>query len=260
MIPALDEELMTAARARLDRLTKPLGSLGRLETLAQHLVGITRTLRPSLSRKVIFTHGNNKLEIFWSAATAAILIWLVFVQRETWIEIKQKDYSTLKDPYLVRLFGEQFAWHFVYPGTDGQFEENDLKDVFAGINPVGLKDRSKDVYSQVLMVPENVPVVIELNSIGKYDQDSGKETLPVLHSFFSPNLRLKQDLVPFHPDNVWFQVKEGKKGTYEIVCAELCGLGHYTMRADMKVLSDGDLKTALGYDWKASPASFNKPR
>jgi len=51
----LDRELMDQARLRLDHLTKPLGSLGRLETLAQHLVGITRTLRPSLSRKVIFT-------------------------------------------------------------------------------------------------------------------------------------------------------------------------------------------------------------
>ena len=51
----LDRALMDQARLRLDHLTKPLGSLGRLETLAQHLVGITRTLRPSLSRKVIFT-------------------------------------------------------------------------------------------------------------------------------------------------------------------------------------------------------------
>jgi cytochrome c oxidase subunit 2 len=210
-------------------------------------------------RKAKFSHGNNKLEVFWTVATSAVLIWLVFVQRETWIEIKEMDYSTLKDPYLVRLFGQQFNWHFVYPKTDGKFEPSELERVFENVNPVGLKDPSADVYKTTLLVPAGRPVVMEINSLGKYDQDTHKETLPVLHSFFSPNMRLKQDLIPFHPDKVWFQVLPDKLGTYEIVCAELCGLGHYTMRADMKVLSDDDLTKELGYDWKAHPATFEIP-
>ncbi len=54
-IDALDEELMRQAQTRLDRLTKPLGSLGRLETLAKQIVGITRRLRPTVEHKVIIT-------------------------------------------------------------------------------------------------------------------------------------------------------------------------------------------------------------
>ncbi len=54
-IPALDEELMRKAQIRLDQLTKPLGSLGRLETLAKQVVGMTRSMRPSLSEKAIVT-------------------------------------------------------------------------------------------------------------------------------------------------------------------------------------------------------------
>lgn len=209
-------------------------------------------------RRARYVHGNTKLEWIWTAGTSAILIWLVFTQREAWDDIKLKDYSTLENPYLVRVFGEQFAWHFVYPGADGEFETSDLKNVFQGTNPVGLKNPRNDVYSSALVVPENVPVILELNALGKYDQDNQRVTaLPVLHSFFQPNLRMKQDLVPFHPGKMWFQILPGKLGKFEIACAELCGLGHYTMRADMEVLSDQDLATRLGYDWKAKQAKFN---
>ena len=207
-------------------------------------------------RRAVYTHGSSKLEWTWTAATAAVLIWLVFAQRETWIKIKQADLDAFKNPYLVRVFGEQFVWHFVYPGSDGKFEPQDVKDIFQGVNPVGLKAPKNDVYKQSLVVPDDVPVILEINSLGKYDQDKQIETVGVLHSFFQPNLRLKQDLVPFHPAKIWFQVKKGKTGIYEIACAELCGLGHFTMRADMKVLGDDELNTELGYDWKATPAKF----
>lgn len=205
-------------------------------------------------RRSKYTHGNNKLEWFWTTATAAILIWLVFAQRETWNEIKQRDLGSLDNAYRVRVFGEQFVWHFIYPGPDGTFEPSDDTRIFQGSNPVGLKDPKADKYASSLMVPAGVPVIVQLVSLGKYDQDTQKSTLPVLHSFFQPNVRIKQDLVPFHPGELWFQILPDKLGKYEIACAELCGLGHYTMRADMEVLSDAELQARLGYDWKAAPA------
>jgi cytochrome c oxidase subunit 2 len=50
----------------------------------------------------------------------------------------------------------------------------------------------------------------------------------VLHSFFLPNVRMKQDVVPGMAQNMWFKAKE--TGEFDIVCAELCGWGHYKMK------------------------------
>src|SRR6185503_19854604 len=96
-------------------------------------------------RRTIYSHGNNKSEVFWTVATSAVLVILAFVQRATWEEIKQRDLSPegtkrIENPFLVRVFGEQFAWHFVYPGPDGQFEPASMDRVFANINPLGLRD------------------------------------------------------------------------------------------------------------------------
>ena len=208
-------------------------------------------------RKATYIHGNAKLEVFWTVGTAFILIFLAFTQLSTWRKIKQTLPSEDEKPFLVRVFGEQFNWHFVYPGEDGNFELNHTEDIFPGENPLGLANPKADVYKQALLVPVNTPVIIELNSLPKHDPNAPegkKDTLPVLHAFFAPVLRFKQDIIPFHPAKIWFTAV--KTGTYEIACAELCGLGHYTMRADFKVMEPKELADALGYDWQAHPASF----
>jgi cytochrome c oxidase subunit 2 len=205
-------------------------------------------------RRATFVHGSKRLEIVWTVATAAILVFIAVVQRSTWARIKEELPGPEKKPFLVRVFGEQFVWHFNYSGTDGRFEPWKATDIFPGDNPLGLMDPAKDFYSQALMVPVNVPVILEIHSLPKFDQTTQKETLGVLHSFFVPELRLKQDLVPHYPKKIWFEAT--RTGTFELACAELCGLGHYTMRADFKVLSAEDLTKALGYDWQAVQASF----
>ena len=209
-------------------------------------------------RRATYTHGNSKLEVFWTVGTAAILIYLAVVQRETWSEIRQElpDEAT---SFLVNVYAEQFGWHFTYPGKDGKFEPTSLEEIFPGINPVGLENPDNDVYLSDLVVPEGVTVILQLFSQGKYDQDTGKETLGVLHSFFVSNLRLKLDIVPGYPQKVWFEVLPKKRGIYEVNCAELCGLGHYTMRANFKVLSDAELEKELGYNWREHPATFAGP-
>jgi cytochrome c oxidase subunit 2 len=207
-------------------------------------------------RRASYTHGNKTLEIVWTVATAAILVFIAIVQKQTWAEIKQYLPGENEKPFLVRVFGEQFAWHFVYPGSDGRFEPEKVSNMFPGDppegNPIGLEKPEADVYRKTLFVPVNTKVVLELNSLPKYDQnkpEGQRETTAVLHSFFSTNLRLKQDVVPYHPAKIWFEAT--KPGHFEIACAELCGLGHYQMRADFKVLNEEELKAALGYDWKA---------
>ena len=66
----------------------------------------------------------------------------------------------------------------------------------------------------------------------------------MLHSFFLPNLRVKQDVVPGMKQYVWFQAK--KTGVFDIVCAELCGWGHYKMRGRLTVESRADFDAWLG--------------
>jgi cytochrome c oxidase subunit II len=102
-------------------------------------------------------------------------------------------------PPLVEVSGRQFEWQLRYAGKDGQLGTAD--DVFT-VNDMHL--------------PSHEEIVMTLKS-----QD-------VLHSFFLPNLRVKQDAVPGMRQFVWFRANQ--TGIYDIVCAELCGWGHYKMR------------------------------
>ena len=219
--------------------------------------------------KAHYTHGSNKLEVTWTLATVVILVFIGVIQLvgdSGWLTIKtgypEKDGEIEPGTFVVRVYGEQFAWYFNYPGKDGKFE--DQRHTFKSpTNAVGLDDPAKDKVLPKLVVPENVSVLIELNSLGKYDANTETYTHPVLHSFFAPNLRFKQDLVPYHPGKLWFKIKEGiaREGKkYEIVCAELCGEGHSNMHAPFLVLSEEDLAKELGYDWKtAVPEKFPEP-
>jgi cytochrome c oxidase subunit 2 len=111
--------------------------------------------------------------------------------------------DVLKPP-LARVTGRQFEWRIAYAGEDQK---------------LGTQD---DVHTvNDLHVPVNEEVVLQIES-----QD-------VLHSFFLPHMRVKQDLVPGMKQFVWFQAN--KTGAYDIVCAELCGWGHYKMRGRLTV-------------------------
>ena len=86
-----------------------------------------------------------------------------------------------------------------------------------------------------LHVPLNEEVVLQIES-----QD-------VLHSFFLPHLRVKQDVVPGMRQFVWFQAN--RAGVYDIVCAELCGWGHYKMRGQLTVESRRDFDEWLSREF-----------
>ena len=225
--------------------------------------------------KAHYTHGNNRLEVSWTLATVAILVFIGIVQlwgESGWLTIKDgyPEMGKGKETFVVRVYAEQFAWYFNYPGKDGKFGDQRHSEIEKGTNPVGLlkgspgakppvvTDGTDDKVLSRLVVPEGVNVLLQLTSIGKYIYEPRSYTHPVLHSFFSPHLRLKQDLVPYHPNQLWFRVKPGNAGEkFEIVCAELCGEGHSGMRADFLVLDEAGLAKELGYDWRtAVPENF----
>lgn len=168
---------------------------------------------------VKYMHGSHALEIIWSIIPAATLLFIAIYQMNAWADAKlrrpldspgpDRIEGTADDvikPPLVEVTGRQFEWRIRYAGKD---------------RVLGTRD---DVHTvNDLHLPINEEVVIQIKS-----QD-------VLHSFFLPHLRVKQDVVPGMKQFVWFRAN--KLGTYDIVCAELCGWGHYKMRGRMTIES-----------------------
>jgi cytochrome c oxidase subunit 2 len=156
-------------------------------------------------RKAEYIEGNSRLEIIWTSATAVILIALALLSRSTWAEIK--EHGPPGDVFY-QVNAKQFNWEITYPGPDGKFDKNSL------------------LIENELHVPVNKVVRIDLTS------------KDVIHSFFVPNMRLKQDAVPGRIIHVWFEATE--TGVYEIPCAELCGFGHSGMLGNLTVQSQED--------------------
>lgn len=155
-------------------------------------------------KKAHYTHGSKTLELTWTAITAVLLAYLTFDQMGTWAEIKfQSNRPQVRTHAEVT--ASQFRWDVRYPGPDRKLGTNDDLHTVNDLRVV--KDR---------------PILINL------------KTNDVLHSFFLPQMRTKQDAVPGLTIPVWFDADE--PGTYDLVCAELCGWGHYKMRGVLTVL------------------------
>ena len=145
------------------------------------------------------------------------------------------EFPPTKDVILVHTVGQQFNWNFHLPGPDGQFGRRDISFV-SNSNPLGLDPSDpagKDdiVTLGELHVPVNRPVIIELSS------------KDVIHNFCLPHMRIAGDAIPGSLIPMWF--KPIKTGTYEIVCGQLCGLGHYGMKGTLVVDTPEDYKAWL---------------
>jgi cytochrome c oxidase subunit 2 len=132
-----------------------------------------------------------------------------------------------KDAIIVHAVGQQFSWNYHLPGPDGFFGRRDIA-LLSNSNQLGLDygdPAAKDdiVTSGELHVPVDRPVIIELSS------------KDVIHNFCLPHMRIAQDAIPGQIIPMWF--KPIKKGSYEVVCGQLCGLGHFSMKG-MLVVDD----------------------
>ncbi len=139
------------------------------------------------------------------------------------------------DAVVVEVTGEQFTWNVRYPGPDGVFgrlepalisQENSLG---IDMNDPAAVDDIQEL--ALITVPVNRAVVVKLRS------------KDVLHSFYLPNLRIKQDAVPGMTIDVWFIPT--REGEFELACAELCGFGHYQMRGFLHVVSEQEFEQWL---------------
>ncbi len=172
-------------------------------------------------RQALYTHGNNTLEIAWTIAPSIILVVLALLSRATWHEIKE---TLPESKYEVQVTAKQFNWEITYPGPDGQFGTADDKTLENDLN-----------------VPVNQVVRVRLKS------------KDVIHSFFVPVLRLKQDALPGREIMQWFEAT--KTGRYEIPCAELCGFGHSGMLGHLTVRTPEDYAKWVETQWPSGAAA-----
>jgi cytochrome c oxidase subunit II len=162
-------------------------------------------------------------------------LYLIFVfGLPIWAQIKD-EFPKEKDSLTVRMVSEQFAWSFQYAGTDLIFGKTDPK-LMGPTNPIGLDltdEAAKDdiVTTNQLFVPVNKPVIVQMSS------------KDVIHSFFVPEFRVKQDVVPGMLIPLWFEAS--KTGTFGLVCSQLCGLGHYRMKGEVIVTSQEEFDVQL---------------
>lgn len=161
---------------------------------------------------VRYIHGSHRAELIWSVIPGIILLFLSLYQIRPWVDVTIARPTIIVDgverpkPPELKAIGRQFNWDFQYPGPDGVLEtEDDLILV-----------------DTICAVPVDEDIVIQL------------EAEDVLHSFFVAELRVKQDVVPGMQQFVWFHATKPKE--CEIACTELCGWGHYKMKAKMLIL------------------------
>jgi cytochrome c oxidase subunit II len=187
-------------------------------------------------RPVVYSHGNNRLEATWTTAAAVLFIGLNLMGYRIWANMHFT--GAAPGALRVEVWGQQFQYYFHYPGPDGQFGAPHVEMMNDAIgNPLGLdKDHDAaskdDIVAATLGVPVNRPVELVLRS-----KDVG-------HSFFVRELRVHQDMLPGLEIPIHFTATEEalkhNGGRYEIVCTQLCGLGHYKMRAFLQVMSEQD--------------------
>ena len=166
--------------------------------------------RKKPGKKASFLPGRGKA-VLWILIPAALVLGfdltIDVAQTPVWDEVKINMPEDIVQ--TINIQGQQFVWNFTLPGKD---------------NKLGTPDDIKTVNQ--LYVPINTKIGFNL---GAKD---------VLHSFWVPVMRLKQDAVPGRIIKGWFEVT--KEGTFVIACAELCGSGHGIMKGQLHVLNQAD--------------------
>jgi cytochrome c oxidase subunit 2 len=205
-------------------------------------------------------HNQHRVEMAWTLVPAAILLFITFAQIKTWADIKDPSSMPEKPDLAMEVSARLFDWRVRYPATTPAGQKGPQE-----LTQWGARRQIDDLYVfNEVHVWKGAKVKVFLKS-----QD-------VIHSFYLPNLRLKQDALPGKTIPVWFEVndpndpqpakdlwntarnpetgrwqdgwdpiskkfldpKEDHSQTWELACAELCGWGHYKMRGKLYVHKD----------------------
>ena len=201
------------------------------------------------SGRALYTHGNHRLEILWSSVPGAVLLLLAIVQIPAWLNVKAAAEQSNEGHYLqLEVTARQWEWRMRYPSSERLKEWSD---------PANAR---KDFRMKMPARPDDVRRVNEVHCVKGKKMLVHLRTQDVIHSFFLPQLRLKQDALPGKTIPVWFQVEEANcvkengvwkdgmrydeekktwekepRNIWELACAEYCGARHSLMRGKLFV-------------------------
>ena len=205
------------------------------------LFGFSFKYRGSENRKAYFYPHNNALERIWTIVPAIVLTVMVLLGFFTWRGITNVSEEDQKKAINIEVTGEQFKWTLRYAGSDNQIGYRNYK-LTTATNGLGIdfKDQKSwdDKIVGEIVIPVNKPIRININS------------KDVLHSFYLPDFRVQMNAVPGMPTTFQFtprlttaQIREKRnnpKYDYVLLCAKVCGAGHYNMQAKVTVVSEAE--------------------
>ncbi len=172
--------------------------------------------------KADYDHGDSKHHVAIAMGISAVIFFIV--DGNLWFNSTIDVNTTFwnhegidqdRNAVRIEINAHQWAWDARYAGPDGKF--NTADDI------VTLND---------IRVPKGAPILFQIASTD------------VIHSFYLPNLRIKQDAMPGMINRMWFNAKE--TGEFDIGCAQHCGVHHYKMKARLTVLEPADFKRWIG--------------
>jgi len=185
------------------------------------LIRFRAKANPKADYAGVTSHTSSYLEIAVAVIEAVLLIGFAI---PAWAD-RVNEFPPESESTVVRMIARQFEWHAHYPGADGRFGRRDLS-LITPTNVVGLDRSDPNAADDVVSInrmnlPVGKPAIVYLSS-----QD-------VIHSLGIAEMRVKQDAIPGMEIPVWFEPT--RTGDYQINCSQLCGLGHYRMKAEVSV-------------------------
>lgn len=195
------------------------------------LIRFNRRANPKASYYGMRSHFSTHAEISVVIVEAFLLIAFAFPLWSARVNEMPSD----RDAVVVRVIAQQFGWNFHYPGKDGKFGRQDPRLIDAQ-NPIGLDRGDPDARDDLLTINEmHLPAGRQaIAHISSRD---------VIHNFALPHMRIAQDAIPGTSVPIWF--KPIREGEYEVVCGQLCGAGHYSMKAWLYVDAAEDYQAWL---------------
>lgn len=156
-----------------------------------------------------------------------VIIYIVMAVSAEHLWARERFEGPAPAALRVEVVGEQFQWYFHYPGADATYGSSRPQLINAALgNPIGLDPAddhgSDDVVASELVLPVGREVDLQLRSVD------------VIHGFFVPEMRLKQNAVPGSTFHVHFTPV--REGIFPILCSQVCGSGHTRMQARMRVV------------------------
>lgn len=194
--------------------------------------------RHKAGQKAVYEPENQKLEVGLSVVTAVGVMAMLAPGLFVWAQfVTPPDEAT-----EYEVVGQQWQWSFRYPGNDGQLGTVDTRFISED-NPFGMNPEDPNGQDDILVkdpemyLPIGKPVKALLRS------------KDVLHNYTVPQFRVKMDMVPGMVTYLWFTPE--RLGSYDILCEELCGIGHHVMRGRIVIAEQAE------YDqWLAQQPTF----